>query len=415
VTKTINLFLLIIFSQANICLAQWNYFTTLNTHSNNPFGPVGGVRDVIFATRDTGIYCYSVFLSPSSGSETHLKLTTNGANDWISKYSNTNIQTSPRSVYFGPPNTFYFVRTDYIWTIMKSNDLGASWYQPLWGHLDFGDLCAPDSNTFFVHSTAGLTRCINDNCVLVDSFSSPLPHPQKIFFTDSMNGYGIFKDSLPPYHTNKIMRTISGGTSWSPCFYDTSTTFTKLFFLSPNIGYIIADEGKIIKTIDTGQTWEYVNSGQLTDLTSIYFINDTLGFVAGDSGLIMKTINGGLSWSLEIINTTESIRRIFFAAPDIMYALVGNSLYITYPFSGTGIWEMEEDSFSIYPNPTTSTLTIQNASGLYHLSDITGKTLLSGIASGETFTLDISALSSGVYFLTLSEDGQQVVRKVIKQ
>jgi hypothetical protein len=70
---------------------------------------------------------------------------------------------------------------------------------------------------------------------------------------------------------------------------------------------------------------------------------------------------------------------------------------------------------NIYPNPTPSTLTIQNASGLYHLTDITGKTLLSGLASGETFTLDISALSSGVYFLTLSEDGQQVVRKVIKQ
>lgn len=72
-------------------------------------------------------------------------------------------------------------------------------------------------------------------------------------------------------------------------------------------------------------------------------------------------------------------------------------------------------SFSFYPNPTTSTLTIQNASGLYHLTDITGKTLLSGLASGETFTLDISALSSGVYFLTLSQGGQQVVRKVVKQ
>jgi hypothetical protein len=69
----------------------------------------------------------------------------------------------------------------------------------------------------------------------------------------------------------------------------------------------------------------------------------------------------------------------------------------------------------IYPNPTPSTLTIQNASGLYHLSEITGKTLLSGLASGETFTLDISTLSSGVYFLTLSEGGQQVARKVIKQ
>ncbi len=78
--------------------------------------------------------------------------------------------------------------------------------------------------------------------------------------------------------------------------------------------------------------------------------------------------------------------------------------------------QTSNSSITLYPNPTTSTLTIQNASGLYHLSDITGKTLLSGLASGETaFALDISAISSGIYFLTLSEVGQQVVSKVIKQ
>ncbi len=77
--------------------------------------------------------------------------------------------------------------------------------------------------------------------------------------------------------------------------------------------------------------------------------------------------------------------------------------------------QSKNSSLSLYPNPTTSILTIQNASGHYHLSDITGKTLLSGLTSGETFTLDISAISSGIYLLALSEGGQQVVRKVIKQ
>ncbi|MCG3167190.1 MAG: hypothetical protein POELPBGB_02976 [Bacteroidia bacterium] len=106
------------------------------------------------------------------------------------------------------------------------------------------------------------------------------------------------------------------------------------------------------------------------------------------------------------------------ASTSIMSTVGGSDIFIA-KYSDTEISSVFSinhlNSFSLYPNPTLSTLTIQNASGLYHLSDITGKTLLSGLSSGETFTLDISTLSNGVYFLTLSEDGQQVVRKVVKQ
>ncbi len=160
--------------------------------------------------------------------------------------------------------------------------------------------------------------------------------------------------------------------------------------------------------------------------TTIYYsdnycgilINAHLGMVGDSTTFEPPTVDREYGRGLGLVNSLD----IWADNGGVPYGF-----YMTYYKKGTaecgvsdtltvGINENQKTSFSLYPNPTTSTLTIQNASGLYHLSDITGKTLLSGLASGETtFTLDISTLSSGVYFLTLSEGGQQVVRKVVKQ
>jgi len=74
----------------------------------------------------------------------------------------------------------------------------------------------------------------------------------------------------------------------------------------------------------------------------------------------------------------------------------------------------------IYPNPATTQLTIESQSAvgnkqLAEIYDLTGKLLLQFTVSSQKTTLDISALSSGIYFLTLSDGEQQVNRKVIKQ
>ncbi|MCG3167453.1 MAG: hypothetical protein POELPBGB_03245 [Bacteroidia bacterium] len=79
--------------------------------------------------------------------------------------------------------------------------------------------------------------------------------------------------------------------------------------------------------------------------------------------------------------------------------------------------EKEKGDLIIYPNPATNTLTIETetAKGIYQLQDITGKVLLSGSLTATKFTLDISALSKGIYLLSLIEDEQQVNRKIVKE
>jgi hypothetical protein len=70
---------------------------------------------------------------------------------------------------------------------------------------------------------------------------------------------------------------------------------------------------------------------------------------------------------------------------------------------------IETSNISVYPNPTNHTINITGieSSEMYHLTDITGKTVLNGSTNG---AIDISHLKSGIYLLTI----QQQVVKIIK-
>ncbi len=82
--------------------------------------------------------------------------------------------------------------------------------------------------------------------------------------------------------------------------------------------------------------------------------------------------------------------------------------------------EFEEDSLSIYPNPTNGPLTIDNPSDdgsivtHYTVFDINGRKISTGKETG-MFTLDMEALSAGPYFLQLDLPDRSLTTKIIKQ
>jgi len=71
----------------------------------------------------------------------------------------------------------------------------------------------------------------------------------------------------------------------------------------------------------------------------------------------------------------------------------------------------------IYPNPANGSLTLETeqGKGIYQLQDITGKQLMQGNITAAKFNLDISALSKGIYFLSLFDGERQVNKKVVKE
>lgn len=88
---------------------------------------------------------------------------------------------------------------------------------------------------------------------------------------------------------------------------------------------------------------------------------------------------------------------------------------ITLDFSIVGIHEMDDFVGRIYPNPATDQLHIQPETDKAYewaLSDLSGKTLLTGKAAGEA-VLDTKNIASGMYLLRIISDNNVSTCKVL--
>ena len=80
-----------------------------------------------------------------------------------------------------------------------------------------------------------------------------------------------------------------------------------------------------------------------------------------------------------------------------------------------GVFENTLGNISLYPNPANNVLFVASKQALqYTVFDVVGKQLISGTTAGNN-TIDIAALSKGIYFIRLTADGKQAVMKFVKE
>jgi hypothetical protein len=177
--------------------------------------------------------------------------------------------------------------------------------------------------------------------------------------------------------------------------------------------------------------------------------NDTLVFyyhfksVGGDTAMIyasLKKAGNYVGGVYQMLEPNSSYQRLeipmpTMEAPDTlslgfnvgtgqMQAHVGSELYIdevtlkSEPLN-TGIlnWTKTANLANVYPNPFTTTLNVWAGAFkniTYTITDITGKSLLSGAV--ENNTIHVELLQQGIYFVTLTSNGQTIaVKKITKE
>lgn len=81
----------------------------------------------------------------------------------------------------------------------------------------------------------------------------------------------------------------------------------------------------------------------------------------------------------------------------------------------TNVDVIEELEMDLYPNPANEVVTLQALypGGNYQLVNLTGQIVLHGRLEGETAVLDVSELTSGLYFLSLEQNGNVITQKLV--
>lgn len=145
----------------------------------------------------------------------------------------------------------------------------------------------------------------------------------------------------------------------------TSNWLTSVFFTSPDTGYIGGDGGFILKTIDGGTMWtpQFTNTSE--GIKSIFFIRPDTGFAVGYFGLLLKTVNGG---TVGIKNNENEEDIMIFIDPDLQYIEISGdiieneSYYIITDSKGKTL-----SSYNIVQN--NQRINIRNlSSGIYFVS-----------------------------------------------
>jgi hypothetical protein len=132
----------------------------------------------------------------------------------------------------------------------------------------------------------------------------------------------------------------------------------------------------------------------------------------------------GDSWTFDQSGTTEKLNKIYFVNDTVgfVHALVNGNVY-GINFFRTGISEIQKNTLSVYPNPSSGLVTIEiNDNVSYEkvyveLSDITGKIVFQSNMQtiGNKVFSDFGFLSNGMYLMKTEYSKGVFQNKIIVQ
>lgn len=163
-----------------------------------------------------------------------------------------------------------------------------------------------------------------------------------------------------------------------------------------NGSQIILIGGVSLCSRDDGDSFFYQEIDDPEDLfiSLADFSNENVGYALSrnlESNIwqVLKTTNGG--------GTTDN----YLPAPILKLA---------------SIEQLEEDGFSVYPNPTSDELTISSIENIIQISlfQLDGKLVESEIEVGLHFKMNLSNLKTGTYFIELTTDKGSIRKKINK-
>lgn len=395
----------------------WQYQNSNLT--NNQYGAIYALnKDTVFVIADSS----------------KLLKTYDGGTNWI--LQNTGFSNYFFDLSFVNSDTGYAVGQN--GTIIKTTNGGTNW----------SALTSGTNKDLFSISTKVLNNLwvVGDSGVILNSYDYGATWIKNDSLTKKQLNSICFRNSNIGFiagNEGTLFMTVNGGANWDTLSIATTRDLFSLT-VTNNFAYLLAgsmmnsspfayyfESDELFKTSDnvnwTSQYIPYFASGN----SILYFQNDSLGFTVFSNCTtnnqcsigIWKTTDYGQNWTYSLTSGFYSptfstfpgvlYDDIVFVSDSTGYLLSGN--YILKTTDG-GIFVNiknlnDNNSIKIYPNPFSTQTTLQ-VDNLFHNATIkvyncVGQTVkvIKNI-SGQTIILQRDNLSSGLYFLQLTQDNK---------
>ena len=418
--KTLLYFLTIMAISVNAQNFEW---TPQNSGVNN------SLNDVFFIDNQNGWVV---------GDNGIILNTTDGGQNWTSQSSD--VSEILRAIFFIDANTGWAAGGSLNKALIKTTDGGMNWQDISSGYSGSNqiyDIAFYDANTGWLIGYDSIYRTFDggDSWVSEDYTSGvEVPRTVAIAVTSDTTAYiagSRKKSSITRQADVYYRRPENSPFLWSSSGFDPSVSsdnFRSIEFINSDIGFVGGQKGQLYKKTDfsNGGPWD-LNFSLQEDQTiwSISFPNESNGMfgtsveISGVTNtLVYHTSDVGETWSA----TPDTIPNLLLAtlnAPDSANAWIvgiGGKIYKGVR-STAGINNMSLNiEVRIYPNPSSNQINVVMNSESdelinYSLSDMMGRITRNGQwslnSSNSKFTLNISDITNGIYFLNLNtKDGQ---------
>lgn len=187
----------------------------------------------------------------------------------------------------------------------------------------------------------------------------------------------------------------------------------------------IAMFNAVPSTIESGTTTnDWMISGQLTNATSFSFFARELTNQYGNETIRVMystTTNDPSAFQLiqqESVSATEWTEFSYNLPAGTKYVAincVSNDVFaifiddVTINATGTSIENVENTTFTVYPNPATTSIKV-TGEGNAVISNILGQTVTSATVNGVA-EINVSNLESGVYFINMNGVSKKFIKK----
>ena len=161
-------------------------------------------------------------------------------------------------------------------------------------------------------------------------------------------------------------------------------------------------------------------SGNVTIQNAFINFNILWADVIQNGNTLQPIINGGTppynyEWTdkMDVILSTDSLFNPEISGDYLFYVYdQNNCVYILYISYEQLVNIKELSKFSIYPNPATNHIKVKtNRFYAYDLINLNGRILSSGMFSSDVI-INRNKLASGIYFLRLKNETEQIIKKV---